>query len=71
MATALVVPGGVLVQASCSSRVPADAFYDAVVETVERTGRHAAVVDRTAHTLDHPVSFPQGAYLKAIFVRIG
>ena len=71
LATGLVAPGGVLVQASCSSRVPADVFYDAVVETVERTGRHAEVVDRTAHAVDHPVSFPQGAYLKAIFVRVG
>ena len=71
LATGLVVPGGVLVQASCSSRVPADAFYDAVVETVERTGRHSEVIDRTAHAVDHPVSFPQGAYLKAIFVRVG
>ena len=71
LATGLVAPGGVLVQASCSSRVPADVFYDAVVETIERTGRHAEVVDRTAHAVDHPVSFPQGAYLKAIFVRVG
>jgi hypothetical protein len=25
---------------------------------------------RTFHPLDHPITFPQGAYLKALFARV-
>ncbi|MGD9701761.1 MAG: class I SAM-dependent rRNA methyltransferase [Acidimicrobiia bacterium] len=71
LATVLVAPGGVLVQASCSSRVGAEAFHDAVLGTIERSGRHAHVLARTTHAVDHPVTFAEGAYLKAVFVRIG
>jgi hypothetical protein len=27
-------------------------------------------VRRTGHPLDHPVGFPEGAYLKAVFARV-
>lgn len=70
LGAALVEPGGALVQASCSSRVPADQFFDAVTAELHDAGRRFVELDRTGHPVDHPVGFPQGAYLKAIFARL-
>jgi 23S rRNA (cytosine1962-C5)-methyltransferase len=63
-------PGGVLVQASCSSRVSAADFFDAIHAAVQRTGRKIHEIERSGHALDHPVNFPEGAYLKCLFARI-
>jgi 23S rRNA (cytosine1962-C5)-methyltransferase len=63
-------PGGVLVQASCSSRVSSADFYDAIYAAVQRMGRKIHEIERTGHPLDHPVNFPEGAYLKCLFARI-
>lgn len=71
LAAPLVRSGGTLVQASCSSRVDADEFHDAVAEALAVTGRPATLVERTGHDLDHPVTFPEGEYLKAGFWRLG
>ncbi|MBW6473538.1 MAG: class I SAM-dependent rRNA methyltransferase [Anaerolineaceae bacterium] len=63
-------PGGVLVQASCSSRVSAPVFFDAIHAVVQRMGRKIYEIERSGHALDHPVNFPEGAYLKCLFARI-
>jgi 23S rRNA (cytosine1962-C5)-methyltransferase len=63
-------PGGVLVQASCSSRVSATDFFDAIHAAVQRMGRKIHEIECTGHALDHPVKFPEGAYLKCLFARI-
>ncbi len=60
-------PGGLLVQASCSSRVSADEFFAAVHEGASRQHVTLHEIRRTGHALDHPVTFEQGGYLKAIF----
>ncbi len=70
LAVALVAPGGVLVQASCSSRVPAEDFYASVERGARVAGRPIDVYDRTGHPIDHPIGFPEGAYLKAIFANV-
>ena len=62
-------PGGLLVQASCSSRVTPQAFEQAVSEAAQRSGRPLDVVQRTGHALDHPATFPEGHYLKALYAR--
>ena len=31
---------------------------------------HLEVFDRTAQPIDHPVGFPEGRYLKAVFARV-
>ena len=67
LGVALLRPGGVLVQASCSSRVPADDFFDTVWTAARDAGRPLHEIRRTGHAIDHPIAFPQGAYLKAIF----
>jgi 23S rRNA (cytosine1962-C5)-methyltransferase len=70
LAAELVQPGGVLVQASCSSRVDQASFTEAVHAGARRAGARLAELARTGHAVDHPIGFPQGAYLKALFARV-
>jgi 23S rRNA (cytosine1962-C5)-methyltransferase len=67
LALAALEPGGVLVMASCSSRVSADAFFAVVEHTAQDCGRPLRDMLRTGHALDHPIGFPEGAYLKCLF----
>ena len=60
-------PGGTLVLASCSSRVNAETFFETVNNAAVRAGRPLCEIERTAHALDHPVGFEEGAYLKCLF----
>jgi 23S rRNA (cytosine1962-C5)-methyltransferase len=62
-------PGGVLVQASCSSRVEADAFFNAIHQAARDSGRNLTEIERTGHALDHPIRFKEAAYLKCLFAR--
>ena len=64
---AVVADGGTLVQASCSSRVTSDDFVAVVNGAAAEAG--IALDDQivTGHAVDHPVTFPEGAYLKAVF----
>lgn len=70
LALPLVRSGGLLVQASCSSRVGADEFFDAVGEAARGAGRPLHDLERTGHPPDHPVTFPEGAYLKCLWARV-
>ncbi len=63
-------PGGILVQASCSSRISPSKFFDTIHAAVQRSGRQIHEIERTGHPLDHPVGFPEGEYLKCLFARI-
>jgi 23S rRNA (cytosine1962-C5)-methyltransferase len=58
---------GILVAASCSSRITADAFTGAVTEAGRTVNRPLRVFQRTGHALDHPIAFPEAAYLKCVF----
>lgn len=71
LAVSLTRRNGLLVQCSCSSRVSTDQFFAGVTRAIGRTGRDLEVVRRTTHAVDHPVTFPEGAYLKALFARVG
>lgn len=62
-------PGGVLVIASCSSRVTAAQFFTLVLETAQAEKRPLQEIARTFQPLDHPVRFAQGAYLKCLFAQ--
>lgn len=70
LALTLVEPGGLLVQASCSSRIVADDFFTKVRSVAEASSRRLIEIERTGHAIDHPVTFTEGAYLKALFARI-
>jgi 23S rRNA (cytosine1962-C5)-methyltransferase len=67
LALRLVRRGGVLVQASCSSRVTGEQFYGAVLDAAEAAGRSLDEIVRTGHDVDHPIGFREGEYLKAGF----
>jgi 23S rRNA (cytosine1962-C5)-methyltransferase len=71
LALRLVRPGGTLVQASCSSRVPPEQFFDTVLDAAVAAGRPLTEIARTGHDIDHPVTFREGGYLKAGFWRVG
>jgi 23S rRNA (cytosine1962-C5)-methyltransferase len=70
LAVRLVAAGGVLVQSSCSSRVPAERFFDEVEAAARMAGAGLAEIARTGHAEDHPVGFPEGAYLKTLFATV-
>lgn len=70
LAAEVTAPGGIMLLASCSSRVTADEHLDAVRRGVVEAGRRLEVQRRTGHALDHPVGFPEGAYLKAVLARV-
>ncbi len=59
--------GGTLVQASCSSRVEADSFFESIHGSAKEAGRRLVEIERTGHALDHPIRFKEGAYLKCLF----
>lgn len=65
----LVSKMGLLVLASCSSRVTADEFFQINAETLNSSGRYFEFIDKTFHDTDHPVAFPEGAYLKCGYYR--
>jgi len=67
LALGVLRPGGMLVIASCSSRLNADAFFATVHRAALQTGRPLREIVRTGHALDHPVRFKEGAYLKCLF----
>jgi 23S rRNA (cytosine1962-C5)-methyltransferase len=67
LALGVLAPGGTLVMASCSSRVSAPVFFGAVHRAAAQAGRPLHELDRTGHALDHPVRFPEGAYLKCLY----
>ncbi|OGV58199.1 MAG: hypothetical protein A2X49_03270 [Lentisphaerae bacterium GWF2_52_8] len=63
-------PGGVLVSASCSSRVDANTFFDTVNSAAAACRRPLHEIERTAHAKDHPVTYREGAYLKCVFAVV-
>ena len=66
----LVEKGGVLVMASCSSRVDQDTFFQLVESALTRSGRSWDLLSRWGHDQDHPIGFPEGAYLKCGFYQL-
>jgi 23S rRNA (cytosine1962-C5)-methyltransferase len=70
LALGLVAEGGLLVQASCSSRVTAPEFFAGTHQAAANAGFRLDEVRRTGHPADHPVGFEHGAYLKALFARV-
>ncbi|WKZ39710.1 MAG: class I SAM-dependent rRNA methyltransferase [Anaerolineales bacterium] len=59
--------GGTLVQASCSSRVSSPEFFESIHQSAKEAGRTLTEIERTSHALDHPITYPEGEYLKCLF----
>jgi 23S rRNA (cytosine1962-C5)-methyltransferase len=70
LALQLLEPGGTLVQASCSSRVSSDQLLDVVRDVAAARGVELQHVTVTGHAVDHPIGFPEGAYLSAVFAKV-
>jgi 23S rRNA (cytosine1962-C5)-methyltransferase len=69
LGVALTERGGVYVQSSCSSRVTAEEFFPGIIEHANVAGVRLQELERTGHAVDHPIGFPEGAYLKTLFAR--
>ena len=65
----LTAKKGLLVLASCSSRVLAQAFFDINSQVLSSTNRSYNLILKTQHDIDHPVGFLEGAYLKCGYYR--
>lgn len=61
---------GLLLLASCSSRISANEFLEVHREEFDRLGIQYQLEDFTQHDIDHPVGFEEGAYLKTGYYRI-
>jgi 23S rRNA (cytosine1962-C5)-methyltransferase len=67
----VLAPGGLLVSASCSARVSAEQFQDAVKEAAYKTRIDLQLVEDRRQPPDHPVApqFREGRYLKCAVYR--
>ena len=70
MALRLLANDGVLVMASCSSRIKAEMFFQLVTRSAAVAGYQLEVLDKTSHALDHPIGFAEAEYLKALFAKV-
>lgn len=66
----LTAKKGLLVLASCSSRILADSFFDINQQVLKASKRPFKVVLKTQHDSDHPIAFPEGAYLKCGYYHL-
>lgn len=66
----LTAHGGLLVLASCTSRISAEEFFGVNEEVLLRGGRKFRMLEKTGHDSDHPVTFKEGAYLKCAYYRL-
>lgn len=78
LALRLAAKNAILVMASCSSRVTSDDFFSLIESAAKQAmkARHMTtiqsyeIIDKTFHDIDHPINFPEGAYLKTIYLRL-
>ncbi len=61
----LLARNGKILLASCSARVTTDDFYEACRVGLDSSRRTYSLLEKSFHDVDHPVSFPEGSYLKA------
>jgi 23S rRNA (cytosine1962-C5)-methyltransferase len=73
MAMKLVEPGGLLLTCSCSGLLDPAEFVALLRAAARNAGRRAQLLSLAGAAADHPVALdaPEGAYLKAAWLRIG
>jgi len=64
--------GGILITASCSYHVGADAFEELVLDAARDAGRPVQVLERRGAGRDHPerLGMPESRYLKCLVLRV-
>ncbi len=65
----LIEDGGILLLASCSSRITKEEFHDICERALDKTNRSFYLLEQTQHDIDHPIRFPEGAYLKTAYYQ--
>jgi 23S rRNA (cytosine1962-C5)-methyltransferase len=63
-------PGGILVACSCSAHVKKDEFFEAVRKAAKSSKRKFRELETTGHGPDHPATFAEADYLKAIYLAV-
>jgi 23S rRNA (cytosine1962-C5)-methyltransferase len=73
LAFKLLRPGGLLCTYSCSGGISEDLFQKIIAGAALDAGVDAQIVHHLHASADHPVllSFPEGAYLKGLVLRVG
>ena len=66
----LVEKNGILVMASCSSRIKAEEFDDLIEKTAKKESVKLELFKMTGHASDHPVKIPEAQYLKCAYCKI-
>ena len=66
---AKLASGGILLACSCSAHVSDSEFYNTVRAASLKTGRRFIELERHDQPPDHPASFEEAKYLKAIYLR--
>ncbi len=66
----LLAPKGILVACSCSAHVSTPEFLEAVRNAGAQSGRAFTELQTTGHAADHPATFPEANYLKAIYLGL-
>jgi len=64
----LLQPNGILVACSCSAHVSVPEFLESVRKAATQSGRPFKELQTTGHPADHPATFPEANYLKAIYL---
>jgi 23S rRNA (cytosine1962-C5)-methyltransferase len=62
-------PGGILVSSSCSAHVAAEDFFQLAREAARHSGPPFKELRTTGHAPDHAANFPEGHYLKTIYLK--
>jgi 23S rRNA (cytosine1962-C5)-methyltransferase len=63
-------PGGILVACSCSAHVTAEQFFGTVRQAALEFSKGFSELQTTYQPPDHPATFKEAAYLKAIFLAL-
>ncbi|MGI8966801.1 MAG: class I SAM-dependent methyltransferase [Limisphaerales bacterium] len=63
-------PKGILVAASCSAHVSTEEFFSMIRDTALQSGRQSQELQTTTTAPDHPATFPEGHYLKCIYLQL-
>lgn len=69
---AMLAPGGILATSSCSGVVSMEEFRDVIRLAAGRAGRNMRVLGAAGQPFDHTdrLSFPEGRYLKTLFLEV-
>jgi 23S rRNA (cytosine1962-C5)-methyltransferase len=61
--------GGILLACSCSAHVRTEEFYSVIRRVAEKSGRAFSELRTAGHAPDHPATFAEAEYLKAIYLQ--